>query len=626
MALPDRLATIHPTEPTLTIQLWGKTYPAIQELQGNSGCPVFFCGSYNNSGWIDSWLATYVHSNMPLVFAQSYPATDSLETFENFGGFTVYGYKQDDYAIRPFGTITPGYSGFNFTSNTFHTDAFIDGCYFGMRSYTFAGDPWVVSPIEDQYFGIQLMVQETGDFTGGTYSSAAANSILTRTVNVDQGENVLTCTATIVSPSIASTAADPEALVWAFPSLDSGVRQMFGIKIDAAGTVTSPIALLPESASNVEFAGVAAVCRDATSYHAILDAIDTSIPANVLAYAEVQESTYGSEIYSAYRPGFDDPDLPTYLEDLPFVPYTEAGRLFISCYGTDLGFLITYKVLNGATWEPKYLLVAKDWSTFQWVEIEPQNTVAENIVAQSLGGNHKDYHVSLHYHDGSYYQIGGTTNEPWVASSTEVVGGDTQDVRLRVWPFTLDGHEFAVFRLGENETLVYDLTTNTWPEWQSPGRNNWRAHVGQNWVGMSATTIANGFGSDVVAGDDTTGDLWILDPTAGRDDDPTTGDPVAFDRVVTGGIPLSGREVAPCGAVTLGLSLGSPTNVGATIELETSDDGGRNYQSHGTVTITQNDFDTPAEWRGLGQMRAPGRVFRFTDNGATVRVNWADLR
>jgi hypothetical protein len=199
-------------------------------------------------------------------------------------------------------------------------------------------------------------------------------------------------------------------------------------------------------------------------------------------------------------------------------------------------------------------------------------------------------------------------------------------VRLRVWGFSLDGHDHIVFRLGPSESLVYDPTTGKWAHWASPNRENWRAHVGQNWVGMSADTIANGFGSDVVAGDDVSGTLYILSPTAGRDDDPTTGEPIAFNRKIIGGLSVSGRDVLSCGAVTLDLSVGAPVGDGAVITLRTSDDFGHNFTSHGSLIVAADDFGQVVEWRSLGLIRAPGRVFEISDNGAAVRISAANMR
>lgn len=235
------------------------------------------------------------------------------------------------------------------------------------------------------------------------------------------------------------------------------------------------------------------------------------------------------------------------------------------------------------------------------------------LISHSYGGEVSNYLPVIRY-----FEEGG--------DETGEAGLTDDDVRLRVWGYVLDGHAYAVFRVGPSASLILDLSTGQWSRWASPAQDKWRAHVGQNWIGMGSTTMARGFGSDVVCGDDSTGILWILDPTAGADDDPTTGEPVQFIREVTAGIPLSGREVAPCNAVTMGLTLGDPTQTGAAIELETSDDNGNTWVSHGTVTVTAGSYSQVVEWRSLGLMRAPGRIFKFTDNGATVRIAWADMR
>ncbi len=142
---------------------------------------------------------------------------------------------------------------------------------------------------------------------------------------------------------------------------------------------------------------------------------------------------------------------------------------------------------------------------------------------------------------------------------------------------------------------------------------------------MSADTIGRGFGSDVVAGDDASGVLWILSPGHGRDDRTTTGDD-AFNRVVTGGISMSGRDTLACNAVTLSLSLGAPSQSGATATLLTSDDLGQVWLDHGSVAVDAADYTAVVEWRGLGLIRDPGRIFRIEDNGAAVRISAANLR
>jgi hypothetical protein len=263
-------------------------------------------------------------------------------------------------------------------------------------------------------------------------------------------------------------------------------------------------------------------------------------------------------------------------------------------------------------------MFASDFSYYDRYDITSNGDLYNAVYFRDINGIH--YLIGTNSSIIEAYQI--------LASDGGVISGDegsTGDVTIRCWGYSLDGHDFYVLRLGESDTLVFDPTTNQWADWVSPNRTNWRAHVGGNWVGMSADTLARGFGSDVVAGDDVTGTLWVLDPTAGRDDrTDSSSDP--FDRVVTGGVQLTGRDTVPCGAVTIDLALGNPSQSGATITLAISDDLGNNWVSCGAQIVAADDFGSTVEWRSLGTMKAPGRVFRLTDNGATVRIGGANLR
>ena len=95
---------------------------------------------------------------------------------------------------------------------------------------------------------------------------------------------------------------------------------------------------------------------------------------------------------------------------------------------------------------------------------------------------------------------------------------DASKPQARVWTFSLDGHDFYVLRLGDSETLVYDLYSEQWVDWANFQKEFWRANNGQNWAG--ASKLAYTYGSDVVVGDDTYGLLWFLDPEQPYDQDP----------------------------------------------------------------------------------------------------------
>lgn len=208
-----------------------------------------------------------------------------------------------------------------------------------------------------------------------------------------------------------------------------------------------------------------------------------------------------------------------------------------------------------------------------------------------------------------------------------IVHGRLDNRKMRAGWFPLDGHDFVFFRLGESSTLVYDLTTSTWMEWNSEDLNFWRVNAAWNWVGMGSTTLMAGAQSKVVAGDDSVGLLWTLDPTVGVDDSARSDrDPVPFTRRVIGGVAQRLRESTPVGAVFLTCDFATPQYTTAAITLRTSDDNGKTFQTQGTVTVEPGNYDQDIQWRSVGQIKAPGRIFEITDNGATVRIDGLDYR
>lgn len=204
--------------------------------------------------------------------------------------------------------------------------------------------------------------------------------------------------------------------------------------------------------------------------------------------------------------------------------------------------------------------------------------------------------------------------------------GRIDNPRLRAWTYTLDGHDMYVLRLGDTETLVYDTYSEQWSTYTSNVDDVWRASTGINWIG--AEDFANTNGSNVLVGDDTFGLVWFLAPELGYDDHPltTTPDPQPFTRVAMGQLPLSGRDKAPCFQVFLDCDVGVPSSTGTAVTLETSDDAGHNFDNQGSVTITIGDFSKEVFWSSLGQMRAPGRLFKLTDDGAITTIFGLDMR
>jgi hypothetical protein len=200
--------------------------------------------------------------------------------------------------------------------------------------------------------------------------------------------------------------------------------------------------------------------------------------------------------------------------------------------------------------------------------------------------------------------------------------GRVADPNVRVFTFTLDGHDFYVLRLGNTETLIYDTYSEQWYIWGSDDSSLWRTYSGCNWLG--GERFASGFGSSVVVGDDGNGTLYFLNPDVDADDDAVLGAelPHPFTRVAQGQLITKGYAAKRCYSVELLGSIGQADT--GSVTLETSDDRGNTYVDHGAVEVSADDLAARIDWGSLGSMFAPGRLFRITDTGALKRIDSLD--
>lgn len=219
-------------------------------------------------------------------------------------------------------------------------------------------------------------------------------------------------------------------------------------------------------------------------------------------------------------------------------------------------------------------------------------------------------------------------NSPMDVSEARVlaiVKGRIADPKVRVWTGTLDDHDFFFLRLGDDATLVYDLASEQWVDWDSTGSGAWRLNTGCNWPG--AVGLADTYGSSVVAGDDTFGLLWFLDPDFPYDQNPDATravQQIEFERIVTGQVLATGRQYLPCYAIFVdGDNYGLvATDFTPSVRLEFSDDQGRNFQAADTLLVEPDvTINNPYAWYSLGQINSPGRIFRVIDNGLFTRID-----
>lgn len=230
--------------------------------------------------------------------------------------------------------------------------------------------------------------------------------------------------------------------------------------------------------------------------------------------------------------------------------------------------------------------------------------------------------------DAPVRSVFGSTPEAKVSTLLvrAIIRGHTENPRVRAWTFTLDGHDFYVIRLGDAITLVYDTYSEQWMDWQDFTHNYWRPSIGTVWNGAAA--LADVYGSSVIAGDDSWGLVWFLDPNQPYDEHPDEDSPeqtLYFERITMGQMPMRGRENLPCYATWLTTDMGDPAYDGASVRLEISDDAGVTFDDMGSIEITADAAYPELAWYSLGQIEAPGRLFKITDDGAITRIDGLEM-
>jgi hypothetical protein len=208
--------------------------------------------------------------------------------------------------------------------------------------------------------------------------------------------------------------------------------------------------------------------------------------------------------------------------------------------------------------------------------------------------------------------------------------GRIKDPNVRAWTFTLDGHDFYVLAVGDEETLVYDASTGEWATWGSDDLDIFQGKVGINWTGSGS--LASTYGSNVLVGHDTAGTLFLMSPDEATDDHAAMGDEIktAFDRRVTAQFVInSGYASVPCYGVQLFGSIGQNaadiTSPELNVTLEISDDRGVTWINAGSLTPPADTYSFRLNWQSLGSMEVPGRLFRVTDRGALQRLDGLEL-
>lgn len=177
---------------------------------------------------------------------------------------------------------------------------------------------------------------------------------------------------------------------------------------------------------------------------------------------------------------------------------------------------------------------------------------------------------------------------------------------------TIDGHELIIVNIPGQTSFAYDISTSQWAEWGSYGRATFRC---QNAIVL---------GGICYLGDDTTGQVWMLDVNASDDN----GDPI--EKVISGGLLCKGGAIPNFNVMlqcVRGVGLADQSD--PTVDMRYSDDGGRTWSNWLSASLgKQGQYDVKAIWRRLGLIKSPGRAFewrstdsvRFVASGATYNV------
>ena len=171
--------------------------------------------------------------------------------------------------------------------------------------------------------------------------------------------------------------------------------------------------------------------------------------------------------------------------------------------------------------------------------------------------------------------------------------------------YTQEGHGFYVLKKPDEFTFVYDVATGLWHERESHNRPDYR---------VSTFEVAFNL---LLVGDDTTGDVYALDPTYYTENGET------FISSATAPPLWAEGETATMNTLIIGFEhgVGLTTGQGSDPQamLDWSDDGGRTWSNeHWRDIGPKGEYKQRAKWDRLGQFRQ--RVLRVSVSDPIKRV------
>jgi len=256
-----------------------------------------------------------------------------------------------------------------------------------------------------------------------------------------------------------------------------------------------------------------------------------------------------------------------------------AAEVWYNAGGADFPFALAAGVFNDTGCTARYTIASTQDTVF-WL-----GRTANGSAAVFAGNGTEAKPIST-------FAIAATLAEFALTDTTQVLDDCTG------WCYEQGGHAFYVLNIPApfNKTFVYDLATNQWHERAyTPDATTEQRHRGNN---------AAAFAAGVVVGDYQTGDLWLLDPTAGNDNGTVQKRVRSFPHAEAAGGERVVHHLFQADMSAFG-------EVDATIDLDWSDDGGVTWGTPVTQVMATvgNAYVTPT-WRRLGYSRS--RVYRLT--------------
>lgn len=392
MALPFRIAVLNP-DPIVLDFIDAPDYP-----NGDTGTLPTGPGNFANFQQAGFQGASGMYPGL-------YIGAFNDGTHFNYGdliGLSVYGFNYPDYLKYGVGTTVGGfrdlsYEGCVFTNNRVNITAFYAEQTIGniFKAY------YTHLDLPDGYTGgtvagvLPVMTRHDLDFGAGTWAGYSAFYNLACPLPSTSDANPTTGLLTMMTFD-----PDPQNLN----------NVMLVIKQDNSGISLRSAFVIDDGQD--EYSGVEVVANsfDGTYNYTW---VQRGPYYNYTMYRWIDDDYGVPTLFEGWRLDFDDPYLQHVFFDFP--------GAYLPVYGTKFGFISCF--VDPDTQDVlKALLIAPDWSSYQWIEMTSSDPKASAILAGPWLPTYETSPLLMLAPDGRYY-LSDSTPSPVVNLATAIPGG-----------------------------------------------------------------------------------------------------------------------------------------------------------------------------------------------------------